>query len=191
MSKMTLFEIEERLQVLADSEPEPDKLELVQEWLGDMAESKRAAVAKRDRTIQFFRHMEYQEEAINKEIARLQDLKKSHAAGVKTLKGYVISVMQASEQKKLEGTVGYMVLVENPSTAEVEDIDKLPLSYVRKVVITCTQEAYQRLVQSDISMQGMVAEKAPDKSAILKDLKAGTLIPGCDLRFGATRVDVK
>lgn len=191
MSKMTLFEIEERLQVLADSEPEPSKLELVQEWLADMGTAKQDAVAKRDRTIQFLRHMDMQGDAIDKEIERLQGLKKGYAGGVKRLKEYVVSVMQESGQKKLEGTVGRLVLMENPSTAEVEDVEKLPPSYIRKVIITCSQEAYQRLVQSDVSMAGMVAEKAPDKAAVLKDLKAGNLIPGCDLRFGSLRVDVK
>jgi hypothetical protein len=191
VSKMTLFEIEERLQVLADSEPEASQLELVQEWLADMGTAKQEAVAKRDRTIQFLRHMDLQGDAIDKEIDRLQGLKKGYAAGVKRLKEYVVSVMQESGQKKLEGTVGRLVLMENPSTAEVEDVDKLTDTYIRKVIVTCSPEAYRRLVQSDLDMHGMEAEKMPDKAAILKDLKAGNLIRGCDLRFGSQRVDVK
>jgi hypothetical protein len=191
VNSVALYELEENLVALLDSEPGNNAPEeLVQEWLADVAAANQAAVAKRDRTIQFLQHMGHMEEAITQEIGRLQARKKSYTAGVKRLKEYVLSVMQQAEVKKLEGTIGRFVRVENPSSAEVLDVDALPTSYLRSVTVTMAPEEYGRLANHFVT-KVIHVEKTPDKAAILKALKAGEIIPGADLKFGAERVDCK
>jgi hypothetical protein len=195
VSKVTLFDLEERLTVLADSEPEPGQLELVQDWLADVATTQQAAVAKRDRVIQFVRHLDLQTKAIDDEIERLQGLKKGYAGGVKRLKHYIVGVMQAAGTKKLEGTLGKLVLMDNPSTAEIEDVERLPDAYCT-VRFSMPRKRFKQLVNelarvTDEPLITAGLETTVDKRELLKDLKAGAVIPGADLAFGKQRVDVK
>lgn len=103
----------------------------------------------------FIQQRESYNEQIDKEIKRLQDMKKKRAKICATLKEKISEALQKHGYEKLE--LPLFSLSFRKSTA-VDDYDTVPAEYQRQVI-----------------------KVEPDKKLILKDLKAGKDIPGARL----------
>lgn len=173
---MTLYSLEENLVALLDTveivEGQDERLEI----LDAIARTDAQAIEKRDHVIRFLRHLDLQQQNIATEIARLRSLMDSYAKGQERVERHVVSVIErfAPEPKrgpkKLEGTIGVLFLRKNPDSVEISDQSSIP----EKFMVT-PEPPLPR----------------PDKAAIRAAIKAGEEVPGADLRFGSSRLEVK
>lgn len=107
-------------------------------------------------------------EGIDKEIKRLQGMKKSITNNQDRLKEYLRYNMELTGINKIKHSLFSITLGKPTVTAEIVDIDFLPDNYV----------------STDIVMKA-------DKKAILKALKDGEDIPGAVLSTGKSRLLIK
>jgi len=164
---LTLYHIEENLQALLDTVDMTEgdaRLEI----LDEIAAATEAAIQKRDNVIRFLRHVEMQIDCIDREIKRLQELKKSYQAGYERVSNYVVGLVQKfgagdgeRKAKRLEGTIGVLTVRRKPASVVILDEDQIPL-------------AYKRIPEP---------KPVPNKDAIKKALESGEVVPGADLRI--------
>lgn len=107
-------------------------------------------------------------DGIDKELKRLQAMKKSITSNQDRLKEYLRYNMEVTGINKIKHPLFSVTLGKPTVTVEVVDIDFLPDS----------------LVSTDVVMK-------PDKKAILKALKDGEDIPGAVLSTGKSRLLIK
>lgn len=107
-------------------------------------------------------------DGIDKELKRLQAMKKSITNNQERLKEYLRYNMEVTGISKIKHSLFSITLGKPTVTAEIVDIDFLPDSFV----------------STDIVMKA-------DKKAILKALKDGEDIPGAVLSTGKSRLLIK
>lgn len=205
-TQVTLYNLEENLLALLDTEEMVEDKETHLEILDDIAKAGEAAVAKRDNLIHFLRHLDLQQGNIDTEITRLKALKDSYAKGQKRVETYVVSVIErfAPEPKrgpkKLEGSIGVLSLRKNPDSVEIElgGESEIPMLF-KDIKLKLAGEDYQELLgmlarhDEDRLLEAVVrnAEHAPRKTDIKKALQAGREVEGCDLVYGKNRLAIR
>lgn len=105
--------------------------------------------------------------ALDAEIRRLQQIKKTADNRLEWLKGYTIHQMQRMEVEELRSGVHTLKLRQNPPSVVIEDEAALPAKYIR-----------------------IVQEQKIDKAGIKDALKAGEHVHGAHLERGI-RLEVK
>jgi hypothetical protein len=209
MKGLSLYHIEDELQALVDSAPVDESL--LPEYLADLGEASAAAIDKRDRTIQFIRHLELIIEgpgkdpetgkkipgAIDAEIKRLQELKKTYAAGLARVEGYVLRVIESvPERKQIEGSIGILKVAKNPDKVAIEDFAALPPDCVRMkgwVRSDVWAALIAGLPEGSVLEDGEHYKSEPEAlvNKIAARLRAGVEVPGADMTFGENRLEVK
>jgi len=107
-------------------------------------------------------------DAIDAEIKRLQDRKKTITNAQVRLKEYLHFNMEATGTTKISGPLFTITLAKGREVAIVDDQDELPEDYTNtKTVVT------------------------PDKRLILKALKDGAEVPGAHIERGQSSVRIK
>ena len=201
---LTLYNIEENLLALLDTEEmvegEDDRLAI----LNEIAEATQFAVAKRDNLIRFLGHVDHQISGIKTEQERLANLKKSYESGKKRVEAYVVSVIEefAPPAKrgspKLEGSIGVLSIAKKPDTVQVDDPVLLPYPLL-DVDVRIDGETFKE-IRAVLGMAGAdeivgeltrQAKYTPKKAEIKKAIQAGQIIPGADIKFGGNRLVVK
>lgn len=181
MSNVTLYAVEERLALLMDAEDSvPD--EQLAEFTADLAEAHEAALTKRDRVIQFIRHVEAQIEFAREEEKRLAERRKALDRHLERFKQYVLRCIEQSGQKKLDGRVGTLVAKASPAAVEVLDMEAVPMQY-RRVKLTMPGDVFEELCRLHPEWCANYSEEV-DKNAVRKAIQAGEDVPGIDLQFG-------
>ena len=100
------------------------------------------------------------EAAIAEEVTRLAARRRAVAAKAERLKRYALFALQRMDRTKVEGALFTLGVQNNPASVEIDcATEALPADYVRVVP----------------------ASMAPDKTALAKALKAGTVIDGVRL----------
>ena len=179
---LSLYDIEEDLTALLDTEDMVEDEETRLRILDDIVEKHEAAVAKRDNLIRFIRHTELQIEAVKAEQQRLAKLRKSWENGLKRVREYVAGVIEQLPEpkrgaRKLEGTIGVLSIAKTPDTVEVEDASFLPWNmldaviYVRGEDLGKLQEALESMDSQYRPILGQV-ELKPRKAHIKAALEA-------------------
>lgn len=113
-------------------------------------------------------NLEGREEAIDKEIARLQVRKKATMGLYARLKGYVEEGMRVADIKKLEFNTFEAAIVKNPPSVTVQDEKVIPGQFME-----------------------IVTTHRVDKKKILAALKAGEEVKGAVLITDRTRLRLK
>jgi hypothetical protein len=113
-------------------------------------------------------NLDGQEEAIDKELARLQARKKAVKNLTARLKGYVETGMKVADKNKMEFDTFEAAVVKNPPSVEIQDEKAIPAKFVETITM-------QRI----------------DKKAILVALKAGEEVTGAVLIKDKTRLRLK
>jgi hypothetical protein len=157
---LTLYDIESDLEALLNTDemvPEEQRAEFERE-LGTQL---RAAVDKRQRVGEFIRFCDLQADACKAEIDRLT-LRKRHFERVsEQVREYVLRVIEATGEKKLEGRTLTFSLRECPASVQIVDQAAIPADYKRETITFLI-----------------------DKTAIKKAILAGQEVPGADLQIG-------
>jgi hypothetical protein len=135
MNSLTLYQAEEHLLALLESE-EMVQEEQRAEFAAALLAAGETALAKRDRTIQFIRHVEAQIEFAKAEEDRIAKHRKALATGLERTKAYVLSVVETLPEpkrgpKRLEGRVGALVAAGSPASVRIDDNAVLPTDLCR------------------------------------------------------------
>ena len=115
------------------------------------------------------RSLEAREAAINNETDRLAEIKKNTKASITRLKDYALQGMISADKKKIESDLF------NVSVRNGKDIVKITAEGIVPNAFCRTKPA----------------TSAPDKAAILKALKAGEEIAGCELEKSNKTISIK
>lgn len=160
---MKLYELTEQYRDLQKMEDmDPDAIADTLEAVGGEFENKAQAI------VTVSRGMDANIEAIDNEIKRLNDLKKSIKNREDSLRDYLRENMAAAGISNIKCPLFSITLAKGREVAVIHDESELPDEYMSvKTTIT------------------------PDKKAILAALKAGTDVPGAALERSAESLRVK
>lgn len=170
MSSLSLFHIEAELAQLVSlreemSEAGEDTAAVDQQ----IAEYIAREIRKTDGIRSYLRHCDHMANGAKEEADRLTELANLWTARRDRLKAIVLRVMQDNGLTRLEGKTGTLLVRANPPRVEVqEDLDLLPMEYVRVVP----------------------EQRVPDKKAIAAALKAGEPVPGARL-VNSERLEIR
>ncbi len=207
-SPLSLAEIEDFLSAMVQS-AELVTDEQMAEYLADLGEASDAALQKRDRCAQAIFRFEEMVQLIEARRSQLQermDQLKLMANSVKGAQGrferYLISIVEAygavpkrAKNKRIEGKVFALALATAPDSVAIENESQVPKEF-KKVTVKLDLPIYERLVELGFA-QGFTETDMPQgtvevsKTAVRKALDADQEVPGADLKFGETRLEVK
>ena len=166
MNNLTLYNITNKFAELMDKAQEGELTEQEYNQLGtELAlelQNKSAGI------IGYIQNEEALIDAIDNQIERLQDLKKSKQNKLDKFKEYTKNNMNKLEISKIETKLGILSVNKNPISVEITDEDRIP-------------EKYKKIIQT-IKI---------DKVAIKKDIEAGNDIDGAQLSSGNTYLKIK
>ena len=132
-----------------------------------MAESIRKGADKVDSFAAFLRRLRAEAEYLGSEIDRLNARVHRIEELEERLRNYAISALRSANLRKIQGNNSTLSLRKNPD----------------KVVIGCYWEVPSEFKTIDETV-------TVDKRALLKALKGGSEIPGCDLEFGGDSLTI-
>jgi chromosome segregation ATPase len=202
MTKLTLYDLEENLLALIDTE-EMCPEEQLAEHAAALAETGVAAVAKRDRSIQFIRSVESTIIGLREEEKRLAEKRRHLAAGLDRYEKYLVRVIEMSGQqtsatiKRLKGRLGDLCAVTNSPSLRITDETAIPKSWGRALV-EMDEELWDEIVATlrqqdfwDEDLRGCTVAISIDTAAIKAALKRGESVPGADLDLSGMSFRVK
>src|SRR5579863_4471014 len=201
-NQLTLYEIEDTLEALANTIDLAEDASDRQLILDEIGQALRRTKEKRDAVVAFLRHCELQQKFAESEIERIEKRKAFIARVQEELERYVVQVIDQFAQpdrrgvKRWEGSVSSLRIQKNPDSVVITNLDSVPLA-LKGVVLTMPAYVWEALLQRIGFEERKVfearvekAEFKPDKKAIGAELKKGTQIPGADLKFGEWRLVV-
>lgn len=153
---MNLYELSSDLMSLNDIESIED-VEAIREIIKQQIEAKSTGI------IAVVRNLESSIAAIDIEIKRLQELKKSKQNNISRIKEYTKECMNIQGVKKLETSLGNISIRKSPPSVDVLDEGLIPLEYIETKQVMSI-----------------------DKKLILSDLKDGLVIPGVEMKQGTS-----
>jgi hypothetical protein len=192
----TLYNLEDDLAALVNSEDLVETEEQHIQIVREIAQAGEKAVAKRDSCIRMFRYLDLQQQGIDTEIKRLQELKASYATSEKRLEKYVIRVMEdfcpipKKGAKKLEGSIGVLSLRQNPPAVEISDEAAVPTKY-KNITVEMDADTWLRFAPDPLVNLTRRTTYTLKKAEIKEVLKDGGEVPGADLGFGSKRLEIK
>lgn len=172
MSALTLYQIEDDLQALLESE-EMVTPEREQEYRLQLAEQLKLAVDKRERVGQFIRSCDLMKANIKAEIERLKALSDRYDTAQDRAEAYAAFAIQQmgadtrGNYPKLVGRTIELSVARNPESVEIDDPELIPEEF------------------KDIKQTVVIR-----KNDVKKALKAGRSVPGADLKCGELRLKV-
>lgn len=104
-----------------------------------------------------FRNMDSQIEAIDGEIKRLQDLKKTVKNKKDRLQEMLKSSMEAIGTKSIETNLGKISIRNNPGSLVIDDMDLVPATYKEEIVTTTVKvdtNLVKKLIKSGVEIEG-------------------------------------
>lgn len=202
--KLTLYDTEEQLQALLDTEDlvSQDQAEEFQLALKTALQSNKD---KRDGVVKFLAHCDSQVQLAETEIKRLRERAERFDSASTRLRAYVVAVFKlihAPDEKgkypKLEGQTCSLGLQRNPASVDITDEDAVPEKY-KEVTLTLPAEVVAQigteLAFSDSAMmapwidaRGRASVK---KTAVGRDLKNDIEVPGARMKDGEYRLVIK
>jgi hypothetical protein len=205
-TSLSLYAVEDDLQALLTTEegmaPEDEEQRVA--ILTEIAQTHGAAVAKRDRVAHVCLALEHRDDAVDSELARLQELKQKWAREKKRFHNYIIDVLEkyapADKRgvKRLVGNTSELSLAKNPDSTEVWDEKLVPL-HLCETTIKMTGAQYSalldNLVAAELKQEAFLlassSASVPRKAEIKKAIKAGVKVPGASLKPESKRLVVK
>lgn len=204
----SLFEIEDFLAAMVES-AEAVTPEQMKEYLSDLGEASDIAVQKRDRCAQAIFRYEEMIQIVEARRAHLQDRMDQMAILVQRVRDeqrkfekYLISIVEqygaapkGAKNKRLEGRMFALALATSPDSVVVTEEKAVPKEF-KKVAVKIALPVYERLVELGFT-QGYTEKEMPQgivevvKAEVKKALDAGEDVPGADLKYGTTRLEVK
>lgn len=150
-----LFELSTKFAELLNMVDEGYTLEELQDTLDSIQADMDTKV---DNTVGLIRSVEADVEAIDKEVKRLQELKRSKVNFVDRLKGYLQDALEVQDIKKYRTSTNYIYKRKNAPSKDIVDETKIPSEY------------------------WLSQEPKLNAKQLVDDLKAGKDIPGAQLK---------
>jgi hypothetical protein len=166
MNNLTLYNITNKFTELMSKAEEGELTEEEYNTLGE-----ELAIELQNKSAGIIGYIQNEEaliDAIDNQIKRLQDLKKSKQNKLDKFKEYTKDNMNKLEIPKIETELGILSVNKSPISVEITDEDRIP-------------EKYKKIIQT-IKI---------DKVAIKKDIEAGNDIDGAQLSSGNTYLKIK
>jgi hypothetical protein len=166
MSNLSLYNITNKFTELMSKAEEGELTEEEYNTLGE-----ELAIELQNKSAGIIGYIQNEEaliDAIDNQIKRLQDLKKSKQNKLDKFKEYTKDNMNKLEIPKIETELGILSVNKSPISVEITDEDRIP-------------EKYKKIIQT-IKI---------DKVAIKKDIEAGNDIDGAQLSSGNTYLKIK
>lgn len=156
-----LFELSTKFAELLNMVDEDCTIEELQDTLDSIQADMDTKV---DNTVGLIRSVEADVEAIDKEVKRLQELKRSKVNFVDRLKGYLQDALEVQDIKKYRTSTNYIYKRKNAPSKDIVDETKIPSEYW--------------------------LSQAPklNTKQLVDDLKAGKDIPGAQLKHTVSLV---
>ena len=156
-----LFELSTKFAELLNMVDEGYTIEELQDTLDSIQADMDTKV---DNTVGLIRSVEADVEVINKEVKRLQELKRSKVNFVDRLKGYLQDALEVQDIKKYRTSTNYIYKRKNAPSKDIVDETKIPSEYW--------------------------LSQAPklNTKQLVDDLKAGKDIPGAQLKHTVSLV---
>ena len=151
-----------QLEKLADN-PEIDEQQLISAF--DEAEGELQLKAKN--IVMLMQNLEATSSAIKDAELRMADRRRVIENRIKSIKEYVLKCMHAANITKIEHPEFKLSLRNSPPRIVIDDEKLIPIAYLR---------------------QPEPPPPAPDKKAILADIKQGVIVDGCHVEQGQTLV---
>lgn len=160
---MKLYELTDDIRQLAEVEDIPEEVirDTLEGITGEFED-------KAKNLIHVVLNMEPDLSAIDGEIARLQQRKKTIKSRQEWLKAYLRENMEAAGIKKISAPLFTITCVPGRDIVQINDADKLPEEYIN--------------VKTTI---------APDKKKILDELKTGGVVPGAERVKSKSSIRIK
>lgn len=167
MSNLTLYNITNKFVQLMDKAQEGELTEEEYNQLGE--ELAIELQQKGSGIIGYAQNEEAFIDAVDMQIKRLQDLKKTRQNNLDRFKGYVKDNMERLGITKMETELGVLSIAKNPMSVEIENEKEIPKEYIQEVVTTKV-----------------------DKTAIKNHFKeTGEIIPGAKIIDDKTSLRIK
>jgi hypothetical protein len=187
MSALTLFEIEDNLAALVNTEEMVEDPEQRKAIEAEIVSAQLTAVDKRDSFGKFLATCEHYTDALAAEIKVLQARKKRFESAKERAEGYAVYAMQSLGKTKLEGNTVTLALRKCPESTAVSDEASVP-SQFKTLTITVPALAWEELIDNvDIDERSKFVaavkktECAVDRTGIKASIKGGVEVPGASL----------
>jgi chromosome segregation ATPase len=175
----TLYTLEEHVTALIET-AECVTPEMEAEFVSDLTKTLMAAKDKRDDMGRYLAHCESQIELAGAEIARLRARKASFEKHLERLKAYVVRVMEAEGQKRLEGNTVTFTTRKSPDSVDVFDEAAVPRQYTHAAITVLGTLVEEVLDSLPVGVSHRV-EYSIDKADVKQALIAGHAVPGAKL----------
>lgn len=90
---------------------------------------------KAENIIKYVKNLEGLVNSTDEEIKRLNEVKKRNQKKIEKLKENVLDTMLIADKKKIETTLGIISTRKSPVSVEVENMDIIPLEYIKTEVV--------------------------------------------------------
>lgn len=132
MSNLSLYNITDRFMEIMDKVQEG---EITEEQYNELGQE--LAIALQNKSIGIIGYIQNKKsliEAVDTQIKRLQELKKSENNNLDKFEQYVKENMEKLGILKLETEIGKMSIAKNPLSVEIENEDEIPSEFKQEVV---------------------------------------------------------
>ena len=152
----TLYELSENYKNILDLAENPD---VTEEMITSALDSIQCEIEVKCENIgKLIKSLEGEAAAVKSEAKRLSDKEKALNNKIKNLKDYIQAAMITTGKTKIKGTLFSFNIQKNPASVKVVSDADIPAEYL------------------------VDQPKLVNKKAILEKLKAGELVPGCELQ---------
>lgn len=194
---MNLYDTEENLRLLIEACDEVNPEQLA-ELETDITAALRRSREKRDAVGHYRQHLESQFQLCKAEIARLQDRKQAFESQLDALDRYILSVMDITGVRSLEGNTLTLIAKKNPDKVEITDAISLPDTF-QKVTIEMGLHWWNTLLGFLTPDQVETVTATISKFQIaprLNDIRAAikissSLVPGATLSPNGNHLEIK
>ena len=158
---ISLFETYRQIKELVDAIDSAEEVghgSMVDAFVGDIMALLKDAGGGVDRCIGFVKYADVENAAIDNEIDRLKALKKRNERSQERIKSLALALMETLGMERLEGKFERSFAIRESSAVRVLALDQIPDDFKR--------------VETSISA---------NKAEILKELRAGRAVAGCEL----------
>lgn len=132
MNNLNLYNITDRFVEIMDKVQEG---EITEEQYNELGQE--LAIALQNKSIGIIGYVQNKEaliDAVDSQIKRLQELKKSESNNLDKFKQYVKENMEKLGITKLETEIGKISIAKNPLSVEIENEDEIPQEFKQEVV---------------------------------------------------------
>jgi hypothetical protein len=193
-SRLTLFQIEESIELLAEAAEEEGLTPDIEQALTTYLQG---ALEKRDRVAEFIQYCEWMAELAKAEIKRLQGRQKHFEGTADRVSAMVLRVLDFLGTKKLEGRTHTLSKRKCPPSVQIDDEPRVPSEF-KRVTVTLRLDEWNCLLaaagddlRQTVETAILKQEQAIDLKAVKEALNLERDVAGADLVVNRFTLDIR